>query len=65
MGTIQQDPIIIEHIRKVRSNRIDLEKRQEVIRKQSKEISSKIDSHRYHARHRCCPSLLKEIWHSF
>jgi hypothetical protein len=60
-GAIQYDQNIIEPITKVRSNRIDLQNKIDVIRNQSKEISSKIASHHYQARRRCCPSFIKEL----
>ena len=65
LGTIQQDTIIIDRVKQVRSNLIGLRTRQEVIKRQSKEISSLIVNHRYKAHHRCCPSLIREMWHTF
>lgn len=61
LGAIRYDRTIMEAITQVQKNRIDLQNKQDEIRKQSKQISSKIDSHRYHARHRCCPSIIKEF----
>jgi hypothetical protein len=65
LGAVQQDQIIVECPIQVRKNIARLKSQQDVIKKQSKEISSRIASHHYRARHRCCPSLIKELWHGF
>jgi hypothetical protein len=64
LRTIQQDQIIVEHVKQVQSNLIGLRTKSEVVMKQSRGISSRIVSHRYTAHHRCCPSLIKEMWHT-
>lgn len=64
LGAIQQDQIIVEYVTNVRNNKIDLQNKLDVIKNQSKDISSLIASHRYKARHRCCPSLIKEMWYT-
>ncbi|MFZ0513689.1 MAG: hypothetical protein WAM14_18935, partial [Candidatus Nitrosopolaris sp.] len=58
LGTIEYDQNIIELVTKVQNNRMDLEEKIDIIKNQSKKISSKIDSHQYQSRHRCCPSFI-------
>jgi hypothetical protein len=64
LGTIQQDQAILEILKELKNNITALKKQQDIIQGQSKEISSRISSHHYRTRRRCCPSLLKEMWHS-
>lgn len=62
LGIIQD--LIMDHAKQAQSNIIGLRAEQEVIKRQSKQISSRIVTHRYRAHHRCCPSLIKELWHT-
>jgi len=65
LAAIQQDNTIIDKIKELKSKISSLENQQNIIKNQSKEISSQITANRYRARHRCCPSIFKELWHTF
>ena len=64
LAAIQQDQAIIDKVTELKSMITDLETQQDVIKNQSREISSRITSHHYRGRHRCCPSLIKELWYT-
>jgi hypothetical protein len=65
LGVIQQDQTILDNIRELRNRITELEKQRDTIKAQSNEISSRITSHHYRSKRRCCPSLFKELWHTF
>jgi hypothetical protein len=61
LASIQQDQTILSVIKEVRDKITDLERLASIIKIQSNEISSRIDSHHYKVRRRCCPPLIRDV----
>jgi hypothetical protein len=64
LAAIQQDESIINTTKELKSRINNLIKQQDIIKSQSKEISDEIQHNRYKGVRRCCPTLIKELWHT-
>jgi hypothetical protein len=64
LTTIEHDVNISQQLEVLRNNMSQLRELVTPVIIRSKEISSEINLSRYKGRHRCCPSLIKELWHN-
>lgn len=64
LAAIEQDQNIMDRIKELKSKINNLVKQQNIIKGQSREISNQIQHKVYRSVRRCCPNLIKELWHT-